>query len=121
MRAKAAMFAGYCTLLKQAGLEFKDLDEIIIAGNFGSYLDIENAICIGLLPDIAARQIRFIGNGSLLGARLMAFSTEMKKEAETVAVKMNNIELGDNSIFNDEYMAAMFLPHTDEKLFPSAI
>jgi uncharacterized 2Fe-2S/4Fe-4S cluster protein (DUF4445 family) len=121
IRAKAAMFAGYCTLLKQTGLEFKDLEEIIIAGNFGSYLDIENAICIGLLPDVDRNRIKFIGNGSLIGARLIAFSSELKKEAVAVAAKMNNIELGDNSLFNDEYMAAMFLPHTSEKLFPSVM
>ena len=121
LRAKAAMFAGYRTLLSQAGLGFNDLDQLIIAGNFGSYLDIENAITIGLLPDLDRAKIKFIGNGSLLGARLLALSGELKKDAETISRLMNNIELADNQTFQDQYMAAMFLPHTDEKLFASVL
>ncbi len=121
IRAKAAMYAGYRTLLGEVGLDFENLELILIAGNFGSYLDIENAITIGLLPDIDRDKIRFIGNGSLLGARLVSFSNELLDDAEKIAQMMTNIELADNMTFMDNYMAALFLPHTEEKFFPSVM
>jgi uncharacterized 2Fe-2S/4Fe-4S cluster protein (DUF4445 family) len=60
----------------------------------------------------------FVGNGSLLGARLVSFSKDMLKAAEQVALTMTNIELSDNQTFMDHYIAAMFLPHTDMIYFP---
>jgi len=119
--AKAAMFAGYRTLLGHAGLKFQNLAQVLIAGNFGSYLDIENAVFIGLLPDIDRAKIKFIGNGSLLGARLIALSEQLKNDAEKIAGLINNIELSDSSAFHDEFRGAQFLPHTDEKLFPTVM
>lgn len=119
LRAKAAMYAGYQTLLQHVGLSFQDIQEVLIAGAFGNYLDIENAITIGLLPDLDRERFKFIGNGSLLGARLVCFSNQLIAEVEKVARLMTNIELSDNSTFMDQYMAALFLPHTDQKLFPS--
>jgi len=121
IRAKAAMYAGYRTLLGEVGLDFENLDLILIAGNFGSFLDIENAITIGLLPDIDRSKIRFIGNGSLLGARLVSFSNELLDDAEKIAQMMTNIEFADNMTFMDNYMAALFLPHTEEKFFPTVM
>ncbi|MBU1615625.1 ATP-binding protein, partial [bacterium] len=60
------------------------------------------------------------GNGSLLGATLSACSSQMFKKAQQVAKSMTNIELSDNAGFMDEYMAALFLPHTEEKRFPQS-
>jgi uncharacterized 2Fe-2S/4Fe-4S cluster protein (DUF4445 family) len=61
----------------------------------------------------------FVGNGSLLGARLVSFSKDMLKAAEQVARMMTNVDMSDNHVFMDRYMAAMFLPHTDMAHFPS--
>jgi uncharacterized 2Fe-2S/4Fe-4S cluster protein (DUF4445 family) len=119
MRAKAAMFAGCHALLESASLGFGDIEQVIIAGAFGDYIDLENAIAIGLLPDIARERYVFFGNGSLHGARLAACSHARMKAAEAVARKMTNIELSESSSFMDRYMAGMFFPHTDMKLFPS--
>jgi len=121
IRAKAAMYAGYRTLLSEGGLKPESLDLMMIAGNFGSYLDIENAITIGLLPDLDRNKIKFIGNGSLLGARLVSFSNELLDDSEKIARMMTNIELSENMNFMDNYIAALFLPHTEEKLFPSVM
>ncbi|MHB1412913.1 MAG: ASKHA domain-containing protein, partial [Thermoleophilia bacterium] len=60
----------------------------------------------------------FVGNGSLLGARLVSFSKDMLQSATQVARMMTNIELSDNQQFMDEYMAALFFPHTDMRWFP---
>jgi uncharacterized 2Fe-2S/4Fe-4S cluster protein (DUF4445 family) len=120
IRAKGAMFAGYQTLLSSVDLTFERLDHVIVAGTFGSHLDIEDAITIGLLPDIDRNKFAFVGNGSLLGARLSSFSTELIEAGKVVAGLVTNIELSENVSFMENYTASLFLPHTDARLFPSS-
>lgn len=120
IRAKAAMYAGYQTLLKSVGLTFQELEKVIIAGTFGSHLDIEEAITIGLMPEMDRKKFFFIGNGSLLGARLSSFSSELIEAGKRVARMVTNIELSENGDFMNHYIASMFLPHTDSSLFPEA-
>ena len=119
MRAKAAMFAGCHALLEKAGLLFDNLEQVVIAGAFGDYIDLEKAIMIGLFPDIPRERYRFIGNGSLLGAQLTALSIRHLETSEKVARRMTNIELSEDPSFMDKYIAGIFLPHTDAALFPS--
>lgn len=119
IRSKAAMYAGYRTLLQSVDKKFSNLDQVIIAGNFGSNIDIENAITIGLLPDIPRNRFLFAGNGSLLGARLSAFSRDLISDGRKIASMMTNLELSENSLFMDNYVAALFLPHTNSAEFPS--
>jgi uncharacterized 2Fe-2S/4Fe-4S cluster protein (DUF4445 family) len=119
IRSKAAMYAGYCTLLQSVDKKFINLEQVIIAGNFGNNIDIENAITIGLLPDIPRNRFLFAGNGSLLGARLSAFSRDLLNDGRKIASMMTNFELSENSLFMDNYVAALFLPHTDSSEFPS--
>ncbi len=121
MRAKAAMFAGYQSLLGKAGLTFQDLEQVVIAGAFGDFINLENAITIGLLPEIPLDRYVFIGNGSLLGARLISLSNELLDDAERIARKMTNIELSEDHSFMDNYIAGLFLPHTDANLFPATL
>jgi len=121
IRAKAAMYAGYQTLLGSVDLAFDRLDKVIVAGTFGSHLDIEDAVTIGLLPDINRSKFVFVGNGSLLGARLSSFSTELIEAGKQVARLVTNIELSENAAFMENYTAAMFLPHTDARLFPTIL
>jgi len=118
IRAKAAMFAGYQCLLAKLDLTFKDLEKVIIAGAFGDFIDLDKAITIGLLPEIPKDRYIFIGNGSLLGAKLISLSNELLDDGERIARKMTNIELSEDSSFMDKYIAGMFLPHTDGTLFP---
>ena len=120
IRAKGAMYAGYQTLLESVGLTFNDLDRVILAGNFGSYIDLERAITIGLLPDIDRDRFFYIGNASMLGCQISL--TDHQRFSERVAVRslMTNMELSENPDFMNHYMAALFLPHTDINLFPSA-
>ncbi len=118
MRAKGAMYAGYITLLESVGLSILDLEQIILAGAFGSFINIENAITIGLLPDLPLEKFTYVGNGSLLGATILAFSREMLEEERRVALMMTNFELSETAGFMDRYMAALFLPHTQREYFP---
>jgi len=118
MRAKAAMYAGYVTLLQSVGLTMGNLEQVVIAGAFGSFIDVERAITIGLLPELPLDRFLFIGNGSLLGARLISFCNEMLDDGERIARMMTNIELSESPAFMDNYVAAMFLPHTNLAQFP---
>lgn len=118
IRAKGAMYAGYITLLSEVGLTMNDLEEVIIAGGFGNYINIEKSITIGLLPDLPLDKFKFIGNGSLLGARLICLSNILRTEVKRIFNKMTNIELSENINFMNHYIASLFLPHTDQKLFP---
>jgi len=119
MRAKAAMYAGCQTLSKSVGLGGCDYEQVIIAGAFGSHINIEKSITIGLLPDLPVDRFVFIGNGSLLGARLTSFSTDLLDDARRVAQMMTNFELSENVDFMNNYVAALFLPHTHAKEFPT--
>lgn len=118
MRAKGAIFAGIVTLLSSVGLELDAVEQVYIAGGFGKYLQVDRAAAIGLFPELEAERFTFVGNGSLLGARLVSFSKDMQRAGEEVARTMTNVELSDNQLFMDEYMAALFFPHTDMKRFP---
>jgi uncharacterized 2Fe-2S/4Fe-4S cluster protein (DUF4445 family) len=119
MRAKAAIYAGISVLLKKVDLTLDDIERVYIAGGFGNYLNVEKAITIGMLPDISREKFLFLGNTSIAGAYLCLLSDKMREEAEEIALKMTNIELSVSRRFMDEYMSALFLPHTDISLFPT--
>ena len=119
IRAKGAMFAGYQTLLESVGLEIGMVERVILAGNFGSFLDLEQAITIGLLPDLPRERFFFIGNASLLGARLASTSLEALREMRRVADMMTHFELSAHPGYMDYYVSALFLPHTNIDLFPT--
>ncbi len=121
MRTKAAIYAGCRVLLDNGGVRFADLSSVIIAGGFGHSIDVEKAIIIGLLPQLPVGVFRFMGNASLGGARLAARSRGFFARSTDIARSMTNIELSGSSQFMNEFMAAMFLPHTDDRAFPDVI
>jgi len=117
-RSKGAIYSAAAILLKKFDLKFDDLEQIYIAGGFGTFIDMENAVSIGLLPDVARDKFKFVGNSSLIGAREILLSHETMKEAEKIARKMTYIELSKDPTYMDEYMASLFFPHTDLEKFP---
>jgi uncharacterized 2Fe-2S/4Fe-4S cluster protein (DUF4445 family) len=119
IRSKGAVFAAIKSIMDYVGLSFEEIDTFFVAGGFGTYLDIPKAIGIGLLPDIDPEKIRFVGNSSLMGARIALLSVHALDRSAKIANGMTNIELSTYQPFMDEYVAAMFLPHTDKNLFPS--
>jgi uncharacterized 2Fe-2S/4Fe-4S cluster protein (DUF4445 family) len=121
MRAKGAMYAAYMTLLEGVGLSVTDLERVILAGGFGQSINIERAQMIGLLPEMPPEKITFVGNGSLLGCRLVAMSNELRTEVGGIVDKMTNFELSVAPGYMDNYTGSMFFPHTEgKKLFPVA-
>lgn len=118
IRAKGAIYSGCQTLLKEVGLTITDLDRIILAGGFGSHVDIVRAMTIGLLPEIEPEKVTYIGNGSLLGARMSSLTNRIRKDVVEVLKRMTNFELSETRSYMDNYVAALFLPHTDLDLFP---
>jgi len=119
MMSKGAVYAGFTTLLNQAGLDFNMLDRIWISGGFGQYLDIDKAITIGLLPDIERSKFRYLGNSSIGGAYMALLSDVYRREARQISNSMTYIDFSSSSQFMDEYTSALFLPHTNINAFPS--
>lgn len=118
IRAKGAIYSGCMTLLEEVGLSLDAVERIILAGGFGSYIDLEKAMTIGLLPEIDPDRVTFIGNGSLMGARMSSLTNRIRKDVVTVTAKMTNFELSETPSYMDHYIAAMFLPHTEIEKFP---
>ncbi len=118
IRAKGAIYSGCMTLLTEVGLNIQDIEQIILAGGFGSHVDLEKAMVIGLLPEMDADKVTFIGNGSLMGARMSSLTNRIRKDVVQVTKKMTNFELSDTASYMDNYIAALFLPHTDINQFP---
>lgn len=119
LRAKGAIYAGCSLLLKEMGYKAVDLDRFLIAGGFGHYLNIEKAITIGMLPDIDPAKYQYLGNTSVIGAYLTLLSRNMQEEATKIARNITYRELSVSTEFMNEYMAALFLPHTNIELFPT--
>jgi uncharacterized 2Fe-2S/4Fe-4S cluster protein (DUF4445 family) len=119
LRSKAAMYAGVSLLLKEVNLSLDTIERVYIAGGFGNYLDIDKAILIGMLPDLPKERFCFLGNASITGAYLSLLSKDLRREAGIIASKLTNVELSVSRRFMDEYMSALFLPHTDIKQFPT--
>jgi uncharacterized 2Fe-2S/4Fe-4S cluster protein (DUF4445 family) len=118
MRAKGAIYSGCMTLLNEIGLSIGDLQRILVAGGFGSYLDLAKAMTVGMLPEMDPDRITFVGNGSLMGAKMSSLNNQIRKDVVEVTKRMTNFELSETTSYMDHYMAALFLPHTDLDLFP---
>jgi uncharacterized 2Fe-2S/4Fe-4S cluster protein (DUF4445 family) len=106
-------------MLKQVGVGFKDIAKIYIAGGFGRYLDIEDAVTIGLLPDVPRERFHYLGNASLKGSSMILVSEKHRKLQKELARRMTYVELNTDSEYMDQYTGALFLPHTDDRQFPS--
>jgi len=119
MRSKGAVYSAYSVLLKSSGLDPDKIESFYIAGGFGQHLNIENAVRIGLLPDVDRQKFHYLGNSSLLGAYLILLSDKNRDLANDVSDKMTYLELNTEPRYMNEYMGALFLPHTEMDLFPS--
>ena len=118
---KAAVYAACCLLTKNVGISFDKIDKFYIAGGFGKFLNIQNAIKIGLLPDISIHKYTYLGNTSLLGAHLILTSGRNIERVESMAEKITYLELNTEPDYMNEFTGALFLPHTDIRLFPSLL
>ena len=119
IRTKASIYAAAEVLLDTAGIGFADLERVYIAGGFGHHIDLDNAVAIGLLPDLPRERFTFLGNASLDGAKLCLLSKEKREEALAAHRAMTYVELSTDQRFFDRFSSASFLPHTDLGRFPS--
>jgi uncharacterized 2Fe-2S/4Fe-4S cluster protein (DUF4445 family) len=119
MRAKAAIYAGFSILAHSVGLTLDDVGQVLIGGAFGQYINVKNAIRIGLMPDKSFDNFHFLGNTSVRGAYMALLSRDVRHRVTEIGQMMTYLELSADNTFFDEFNAAMFLPHTDESQFPS--
>jgi uncharacterized 2Fe-2S/4Fe-4S cluster protein (DUF4445 family) len=119
LRTKGAVYSAFSLLLKSIGLGQDEIDFFYIAGGFGQHLDVENAIRIGLLPDLSRERFHYIGNSSLLGAYLILVCDKNREIIQNIEKKMTYIELNTEPSYMNEFTGSLFLPHTDINLFPS--
>ncbi len=119
IRSKGAVYAALKSLVDYVGLTFTDLHTIYLSGGFGSSLNIPKAIGIGLVPDVEPDKIQFLGNSCVMGSRMALLSRPSFDAALDIARRMTNIELSKYPPFMNEFIAALFLPHTEGQLFPS--
>ena len=119
LRAKAAIYAGYVMLAHSVGMTMADVEQMLIGGSFGQYLNIEKAVEIGLLPDLPWDRFHFLGNTAARGAYMALLRHDARDAIAEIASKMTYIELAADNAFTDKFMAALFLQHTDMNAFPS--
>ncbi|AKJ65660.1 ASKHA domain-containing protein [Kiritimatiella glycovorans] len=113
LKAKAAIYAGMQTLLRARGLGFEDLEQLILAGGFAQYVDLRNAMEIGLLPRLPEERVESIGNGSLAGAYLAAVDEDACRTYQTIVHRPRIIPLNLQPDFEDDFIDALSLPEGD--------
>ena len=110
--AKAALFVAARTLLKRSNLQSPD--KIILAGGFGSYIDKEKAMLIGLIPDCELPNVYAVGNAAGDGARIALLNIEKRNEIDSVTRKVERFELPTDPEFQNQFMMATSFPHMSE-------
>ncbi|MBN2149176.1 MAG: DUF4445 domain-containing protein [Anaerolineales bacterium] len=134
-RAKAAIYAGFTVLAQSVGVPLELVDQVLIGGSFGKYVNLEKAVQIGLLPDLSDppnnrsaeqssekenrwEKFQFLGNTSVKGAYYALLDWRDRERVKEIASQMTYIELSADNSFYEAFMSAMFLPHTDLSSFP---
>ena len=121
IRAKGAIFSAIDTLLQSVDMTVDMIDKVYVAGGIGSGINMKNAVNIGMFPDVELEKFQYIGNSSLTGAYAMVMSDEATAKCSEVAANMTYLELSTHPGYMDSFVAACFIPHTDNRLFPNSI
>jgi uncharacterized 2Fe-2S/4Fe-4S cluster protein (DUF4445 family) len=119
VRSKAAMYTILETLTETVGISLRELSAFYVAGTFGSFIDPESAIAIGMMPDLPHDRYIPLGNSSLEGATLALTTNRCLNEIFEIRDQITYLELNVNQDFMNRFSAAKFFPHTDLTLFPS--
>jgi uncharacterized 2Fe-2S/4Fe-4S cluster protein (DUF4445 family) len=107
--AKAAIRLGIQALAQVEGIEERDIERVIIAGAFGTFIDVESAVSIGMLPPLPLEYFEQVGNAAGTGARLALISRSQRAEAERIAQRDGYIELAAMPNFNRKFAEATYL------------
>ncbi|MEA3335772.1 MAG: ASKHA domain-containing protein [Chloroflexota bacterium] len=119
LRAKAAIYAGCSVLAGSVGLTMDVVSQVLVGGSFGKHINVEKAVQLGLLPDVPWEKFRFLGNTSIQGAYMALLDSDLRQRVAEIAGNMTYLELSCDNQFYDQFMSALFLPHTDMSQFPS--
>ena len=119
IRAKGAIFSAIRTMLSSLDFDVSMIDDVYVAGGIGSGINMQNAVNIGMFPDVPLDKFHYIGNSSLTGAYLMLLSTAAEKKTYELASNMTYMELSTVPTYMDEFVGACFIPHTDASMFPN--
>jgi uncharacterized 2Fe-2S/4Fe-4S cluster protein (DUF4445 family) len=120
MDSKAALCGGIAVLMKKHHIGVGDVKHVYLAGAFGAFTDMENAVNLGILPRFPRAEFHMIGNGSLAGAYATLTSVAARRVAEKLAAMMDYIDLLTDTDFIEEYTAALYIPGKQE-LFPKKL
>ncbi len=121
LRAKGAIFAGYSILANSVGVPMDWIEQMLIGGSFGKYINVEKAVQIGLLPDMPWERFQFLGNTSVRGAYYALLDREARLRIDDIAARMTYVELSADNSFYEAFISALFLPHTDLAKFPTVV
>jgi uncharacterized 2Fe-2S/4Fe-4S cluster protein (DUF4445 family) len=102
--AKAAISTGWSLLLEQLGLEHRDVQQVLLAGSFGSYLSPASAVRIGLVPQLPVLRIVAAGNVAGEGAKMALLSVRERAGALALLEEVTYVELSDRPDFNDAFV-----------------
>ena len=121
IRAKGAIFSAIHIMLSSLDMDVSVLEHIYVAGGIGSGINMENAVRIGMFPDVDRALFQYIGNSSLAGAYALVLSNAAEEKVHELASNMTYLELSTEPKYMEEFVAACFLPHTNKELFPSSV
>ena len=121
IRAKGAIFSAIHIMLSSLDMDVSVLEHIYVAGGIGSGINMENAVRIGMFPDVDRALFQYIGNSSLAGAYALVLSNAAEEKVYELASNMTYLELSTEPKYMEEFVAACFLPHTNKELFPSSV
>jgi uncharacterized 2Fe-2S/4Fe-4S cluster protein (DUF4445 family) len=110
--AKGAIHAGLQILLEATNTPAEEVEEVIIAGAFGSFLNVKSAIGMGLFPELPNAQYRQVGNAAVIGAKWMLISREARQRAEKIAQNTTYNELTTYPKFGRKFALGMLFPET---------
>lgn len=117
-KAKAAIHAGCTRLMAKKGITESAIDELIIAGAFGQYMDKASARTLGLFPEVPLDRIKDVGNAAGTGAKLALLSRAERQKAEDISDNASYYELATDPDFVREYASSMFFPYIDLSRYP---
>ncbi|MGB2827427.1 MAG: ASKHA domain-containing protein, partial [Dehalococcoidales bacterium] len=96
-------------LMKEAGVRADDIQEVLLAGVFGNYINREKSVTLGLIPPFPLEKIHFIGNGAMDGALRALLNLEERHQAEKIASEARHIELSGRPDFEDTFLRCLSL------------
>jgi uncharacterized 2Fe-2S/4Fe-4S cluster protein (DUF4445 family) len=112
--AKGAIHAGLNILLEATGTPARDVQQVIVAGAFGSFLNIQNAVAMGLFPRLPNASYRQVGNAAALGAKWILISAQARQRAQDIARRTHYLELTTYPKFSRQFALAMLFPEREK-------